>query len=126
MSCLPISELKRETTMLNKNQKSTIKSYIDYLDPSIIKHLREIGVLNGNNTLKLANHEVIIDWFLNAINTDDYEVIGDEIHLEIGSSDTRSGNPELFDFPALEFGIEVQPTLELNLHSIEISNDESN
>ena len=92
--------------MLNKDQKSTIIAYIDLHKEDVKKHLRHMQMLNNNGTLKdWDDHKGITDWFLNAINQDNYEVEGDTAYLEVSGFNSYDGNPKLFDFPAAEFNL---------------------
>ena len=92
--------------MLNKDQKSTILAYIDLHKEDLKKHLRDLQMLNNNNTLSdWDDHKGITEWFIAAINQDNYEVEGDTAYLEVSSFNSRDGNPKLFDFPASEFDL---------------------
>jgi len=62
--------------------------------------------INNNGTLKRwDNHRYITDWFLNAVEDDNYEIVDGDAHLEISSFNSYDGNPKLFDFPAAAFDL---------------------
>jgi hypothetical protein len=92
---------------MNKEQREIVRDYISLSHRRVSTHLRSLGLLNNNSTLPRGEGAQINleRWFFGAINSDNYTLrvtdAGDvEVYLEIGSFDSASGNPVIFEFDA--------------------------
>ena len=92
---------------MNRIQREIIRDFISLSHRRDSTHLRSLGLLNNNGTLPRGQGTQIKleRWFFGAINSDGYTLSvtdagGVEVNLEIGSFDSRSGNPVSFEFDA--------------------------
>ena len=92
---------------MNKQQRQIVRDFISLHNSRVSKHLRSLGVLNNNRTLPRGDGAQINleHWFFDAIDSCDYTLSvtgagGVEVTLEIGSFDSASGNPVIFEFDA--------------------------
>ena len=93
---------------LTENQQLTILSYIEAHTVRVNKHLCDMQMLDENGTPTSWNgHDSILNWFLDSISGDNYEIVDGEVCLEIDGSDSHNGCPILFEFEAKEFGLDA-------------------
>ena len=92
---------------MNKQQRQIVRDFISLHNSRVSKHLRSLGLLNNNRTLpRSEGAQINLErWFFDAIDFDDYTLSvtgagGVEVYLEIGSFDSHSGNPVIFEFDA--------------------------
>ena len=92
---------------MTKQQRQIVRDYISLSHRRVSTHLRSLGLLNNNSTLPSGEGAQINleRWFFGAINSDGYTLSvtdagGVEVNLEIGSFDSASGNPVIFEFDA--------------------------
>ena len=92
---------------MTKQQRQIVRDYISLSHRRVSTHLRSLGLLNNNGTLPSGEGAQINleRWFFDAINADNYtlrvtDAGGVEVNLEIGSFDSASGNPVIFEFDA--------------------------
>tara|TARA_R100001086_G_scaffold244572_1_gene174495 strand:+ start:223 stop:933 length:711 start_codon:yes stop_codon:yes gene_type:complete len=92
---------------MTKQQRQIVRDYISLSHRRVSTHLRSLGLLNNNSTLPSGEGAQINleRWFFGAINSDGYTLSvtdagGVEVNLEIGSFDSHSGNPVIFEFDA--------------------------
>jgi hypothetical protein len=86
----------------------TIKNYVDLHKSTVAEHLQDLGLLeeDGSVSKNKNNQEHLHNWFLESISN--YEASETEATVEIGSHESRSGLPILFDFDeALMIPIEL-------------------
>ena len=89
---------------MNEQQRQIVRDFIELHNSKVITHLRSFGLLNNNRTLPRGEGvEINLErWFFDSISytlgvTD---AGGVEVILEIGSFDSASGNPVIFEFDA--------------------------
>ena len=92
---------------MNEKQRQIVRDFISLHNSRVSKHLRLLGLLNNNRTLpRSEGAQINLErWFFDAIDSYDYtlsvnDVGGVEVSLEIGSFDSASGNPVIFEFDA--------------------------
>ena len=92
---------------MTKQQRQIVREFIELHNSKVSTHLRSLGLLNNNGTLPSGEGAQINleRWFFGAINSDGYTLSvtdagGVEVNLEIGSFDSASGNPVIFEFDA--------------------------
>ena len=92
---------------MTKQQRQIVREFIELHNSKVSTHLRSLGLLNNNSTLPSGEGAQINleRWFFGAINSDGYTLSvtdagGVEVNLEIGSFDSASGNPVIFEFDA--------------------------
>ena len=92
---------------MNKEQREIIRDYIGLSHRRDSTHLRSLGLLNNNGTLpRSESAQINLErWFFDSINSENYtlrvtDAGGVEVNLEIGSFDSHSGNPVIFEFDA--------------------------
>lgn len=92
---------------MKQQQRKIVRDYINSQHKRCSEHLRSLGLLNNNGTLpRSEGSQINLErWFFDAINSDNYTLSitdagGVEASLEIGSFDSSSGNPVIFEFDA--------------------------
>ena len=92
---------------MKQQQREIVRDYISRQHKRCSEHLRSLGLLNNNGTLpRSEGSQINLErWFFDAINSDNYTLSitdagGVEASLEIGSFDSSSGNPVIFEFDA--------------------------
>ena len=92
---------------MKQQQREIVRDYISRQHKRCSEHLRSLGILNNNGTLpRSEGSQINLErWFFDAINSDNYTLSitdagGVEASLEIGSFDSSSGNPVIFEFDA--------------------------
>lgn len=92
---------------MKQQQRKIVRDYINSQHKRCSEHLRSLGLLNNNGTLpRSEGSQINLErWFFDAINSDNYilsitDAGGVEASLEIGSFDSSSGNPVIFEFDA--------------------------
>ena len=92
---------------MNKEQREIIRDFISLSHSRVSTHLRSLGLLNNNRTLPRGEGAQINleRWFFDSINSENYtlgvtDAGGVGVNLEIGSFDSHSGNPVIFEFDA--------------------------
>jgi len=92
---------------MNKEQREIIRDFISLSHSRVSTHLRSLGLLNNNGTLpRSEGAQINLErWFFDSINSENYTLSVDDaggvgVNLEIGSFDSRSGNPVIFEFDA--------------------------
>ena len=89
---------------MNEEQRQIVRDYISLSHRRVSKHLRSFGLLNNNRTLPRGEGvEINLErWFFDSISytlgVTDAGGVG--VNLEIGSFDSHSGNPVIFEFDA--------------------------
>lgn len=90
-------------TRLNQIQRTIISRYIELHNDTVRQDLRDRGFINNNGSINKYMHYEVCDWFIAAIESDNYQVEGGEVFLEIPSHQTYLGNPYQWEFEAKHF-----------------------